>query len=518
MTTTFTERHGFKSDPFSSTNAETEEELQDYFVPPPYFATVLGDPKAPVSNVVFAPRGAGKTAQRRMIEEESVGQAQFLCLTYDSFDTGGTGVLSNPTLEAHLVEVSRLITVGILERLTAPGEADKLDRRDKEVVKAASELFLARLSALEYERAIKSVKSAGQRAGDFWRQYGGVVAAGVAALMKRAGLDPVSLPDDLQATALSPDGSARFFYGELLRIARRLGWRAVYILVDKVDETPTTSTNADAAFNLIRPLLVDLPTLETPGAAFKFFLWDQTEQSFRLGGGRPDRMQVVTLNWSVQELELMLTRRLRSFSDGAVETFNSMLCPDAKIDAHKLLAYLAHGSPRDMIRMAATIIAEQTRHSGSAACITEHSLLQGVQNFSLQRSQELYPQFLPDLQKVGQPTFTINGISSDVFRFTTQAGRSKVQKWQNSGAVDKIAELANPSGRPTYLYGIVDPRLVITTRGRDVRTALEQDIHVCNACARFVTSIDPELSCPHCGQSFETGLSGSLLEICTPNA
>jgi hypothetical protein len=513
VTATFTERHGFKSDPFSSTNAETEEELQDYFVPPPYFATVLGDPKSPASNVVFAPRGAGKTAQRRMIEEESVGQGQFLCLTYDSFDFG-INVLRNPTIETHLIEISRLITTGILERLTAPGEADKLDDREKQVVKAAAELFLSRLSALEYERAVRSVKSLGQRAGDFWQKYGGVVAAGIAALMKKVGLDPVQLPQDLQEATLSPDGSARYFYVELLKICRRLGWKAVYILVDKVDETPTTATSADAAFNLIRPLLVDLPTLEAPGAAFKFFLWDQTEESFRIGGGRPDRMHVVTLNWSVNELELMLTRRLLAFSDGQVDTFNQMLCSDVTVDAHKLLAYLAHGSPRDMIRMAASVIAEQTRHSGEAPCITEKSLFQGVQSFSLQRSQELYPQFLPDLQKVGEPTFTITGISSDIFRFTTQAGRSKVQKWQNAGAVDKIAELPNQAGRPTYLYGFADPRLVITVRGRDVQTALRQDLHVCGACARFVTSVDPELSCPHCGQSFESGTSRSLLDVC----
>ena len=516
MTTpTFTARHGFKSDPFSSTNAETEDELKDYFVPPPYFATVLGDPASPSSNIVFAPRGAGKTAQRRMIENQSADQDRYLCVTYDSFDTGGTSVLSSPTLDGHLVEVCRLMTVGILERLTDESEAEKLDKRQKEVVKAAGELFLARLSALEYEKALKSVKSFGQKTSDFWHKYGGIVAVGIAALMKKAGLDPVQLPEDLRASTLSPDGSARYFYTELLKICRSLGWSSVYVLVDKVDETPSTNTDPASAFKLIRPLLVDLPTLEAAGAAFKFFLWDQTEEAFRTGGGRPDRVQVVTLDWTVIELELMLSRRLRSFSGGAVESFNALMCSDGKVDSHRLLAYLANGSPRDMIRMAASIIAEQTRHSSDTKCVTEVTLLRGIQVFAQQRSQELYPQHLADLKKVGKPSFTITELSGDIFRVTTQAARSKVQKWQATGAVDKIADLPNPSGRPTYLYGINDPRLAITVRGKDVRASLHDDLHICGSCSRIVVISDPGLTCPHCGEGFDASQPTSLLDTCT---
>jgi hypothetical protein len=59
---------GFEGDPFESTNADNEPRLADYFVPPPYFPTVLGDARFPQSQVVLAPRGSGKTAQRRMIE------------------------------------------------------------------------------------------------------------------------------------------------------------------------------------------------------------------------------------------------------------------------------------------------------------------------------------------------------------------------------------------------------------------------------------------------------------------
>ena len=81
----FLEQFGFKLDPFESTDAENEPYLDGYFVPPPYFANVMGDPRSPSSHVVLAPRGGGKTAQRRMIEEQSE-QGSFLCVTYDQFD------------------------------------------------------------------------------------------------------------------------------------------------------------------------------------------------------------------------------------------------------------------------------------------------------------------------------------------------------------------------------------------------------------------------------------------------
>lgn len=63
---------GFKSNPFQYTNADQEENLEKYFIPPPYFQSVWGDPSKPSSCVIFAPRGGGKSAQRKMIETRSI--------------------------------------------------------------------------------------------------------------------------------------------------------------------------------------------------------------------------------------------------------------------------------------------------------------------------------------------------------------------------------------------------------------------------------------------------------------
>lgn len=43
----FLAQFGFTEDPFASTNAADEPNLSHYFVEPPYFASVMGDPRRP---------------------------------------------------------------------------------------------------------------------------------------------------------------------------------------------------------------------------------------------------------------------------------------------------------------------------------------------------------------------------------------------------------------------------------------------------------------------------------------
>ena len=85
---------GFLNHPFSKTNADEEPNLQNYFVPPPYFDAVVGDSSDPSAAVILAPRGAGKTALRRMVESQSI-KSRFLAVTYDRFEFGA-GDYSGP--------------------------------------------------------------------------------------------------------------------------------------------------------------------------------------------------------------------------------------------------------------------------------------------------------------------------------------------------------------------------------------------------------------------------------------
>ena len=114
-----------------------------------------------------------------------------------------------------------------------------------------------------------------------------------------------------------------------------------------------------SAYSFVRELLLDLPTLETPGIAFKFFLWDKIQPLYLAGGGRPDRIKIYTLEWKVEELRTMLEERMRAYSLNHTPSFNLLLCEDEEaFDVHRLIAYLAAGSPRDMIRLCKRIVSE----------------------------------------------------------------------------------------------------------------------------------------------------------------
>src|SRR5208337_605365 len=89
---------GFNDNPFQFTNADEEDHLQAYFIPPPYFNSVWGDPEAPQPHVVFAPRGGGKSAQRRMIEFKASEQNVF-AITYDRFENLAGHNLKNLSIE-----------------------------------------------------------------------------------------------------------------------------------------------------------------------------------------------------------------------------------------------------------------------------------------------------------------------------------------------------------------------------------------------------------------------------------
>lgn len=263
-------------------------------------------------------------------------------------------------------------------------------------------------------------------------------------------------------------------------------------------------------------MLLDLPTLETQGTGFKFFLWDEIGDAYRTGGGRPDRIQMLSLNWSVADLSQMLSQRLSVFSGERVTFLNDLLCDGVPVDVHALAAHLASGSPRDMIRTSKAVIDEETRVSAESTCVREESIWRGVQLFSEQRTQELFSPYLTDIKRVGRPTFVVNELASDVFHITTQGARAKVQNWMATGIVKQVGEKPNPPNRPMHLYGIVDLRVAITAMsGTEVRLVLGNFVIQCPQCSSVSVSAETNISCPSCGEQFALGEARSLLEVCS---
>lgn len=194
--TDFLSRHGLNADPFATFNAEEESLLATYFVRPPYFASVLGNPAQPKSSIVFAPRGGGKTAQRRVLEEDSQApDSKYLCVLYDQFPpVTSTAELQRLTVDDHLERVCVRVLMAILMEIEASSAAaNKLQKTDKDFI-AAQCARLENITREELETVIKSLKSQARLTGDWLRDHSGPVKIIVSTLLKKRGIDLGPMP------------------------------------------------------------------------------------------------------------------------------------------------------------------------------------------------------------------------------------------------------------------------------------------------------------------------------------
>ncbi len=112
----FYENLGFVSHPFVKTNADEEPLLEKYFVPPPFFDGVIGDPTSPSPAIVLAPRGGGKSALRRQIEIWAPDH-KVLAVTYDRFEFSDVQKLDDIGLPYHLRNIITRLLVAYLSYL-----------------------------------------------------------------------------------------------------------------------------------------------------------------------------------------------------------------------------------------------------------------------------------------------------------------------------------------------------------------------------------------------------------------
>jgi hypothetical protein len=451
-----------------------------------------------------------------MIELESAANGRFLCVTYDTFDQPANFSVDQADLAYHLNQVCRLILLGVLLELDEdPSLTDRLSAQDRQLLKHQSERFLGSLTVQQFGDAMRSIKSLGDRSSELWKKYGGPLAAAIQALLIKAGLGDVRVPSELVSEARQ-DETLRYHFESLLRVAQQLGFESVYVLVDRVDETPHTNGNVDATFALIRALLTELSVLEASGVGFKFFLWNRIEAAYRTHGGRPDRVEILRLDWSIEELQEMLSARLRAFSKGRVNSLNDLLCGATALDLHLLVCLLAARSPRDVIRLSKTIVNEQTRTGTGADCLDDTAINLGIRRFADDRALELFPDSLNELKRIGRCNFTISYIASDVFRINNNSARAKVQQWLNAGSVQQIGGVpSGGGGRPTNLYAITDLRVAIAAMSAtDVRVLIETFVLECPNCHSIQMCDDAQSICQSCGQGFAASDCRTLADVC----
>lgn len=489
----FLNKLGLKANPFQYTNADQEDLLESYFVPPPYFQSIWGTPDKPASCIVFAPRGAGKSAQRRMVEFRSKESGDVLTIEYSRFEFNNGTDLSKIDLQYHLTNIIRLILFSILLNIYEREMNHMyLESTDKRYLMELSRFYLTSLSPEEVKRSIQSIKSPFEKGIDFLNKRFWAVSAIISIVLHKLQMGPIAL--DRPGQLPNINSVSKNHLDLLAQVLLRLGYKCIYILIDKVDETELTGNDPEASFLLIRSMLRDLELLQQPHIGFKFFLWNEVSPHYKKFS-RADRVQQYELNWQREELRKMMQLRLQTFKLNSDDTlaFSDLLhgemSNEEKQAVESLLLAFAHGSPRDMIRIARQMISEQLRLNPYHGKITREAVKAAFNTFCEDRAKEILPpKILDELKKNKKLDFTTSHLVSTTFKIDANSARVKIKSWIDTGVVKNIDTImAGKNKKPVHHFAVVDARVAKAIFPElEFVEFLKKKVWMCNNCGIYL--------------------------------
>ena len=326
---------GLRDNPFAHWSAEQEPDLPCYFVDVERFDELLA---AAEPCVVFAARGCGKTAQRRMLAaqcrpEQADARRLAVHYGYDGFRRAlklAGDDLTRLQADHHAAAILRL-------GLAALQEAVRRDAPLGAALQRSDRAFS--LAALQRGYAPELLPP-------------GVALASAPA----AGLDPIE------------------HLSNLVALLADCGLGPLVVLVDGLDEFLPMADDPARIADFLAPLLGTLPLIEREGLAFKFFLPQKVEEELcRRLWFRRDRLRFFHVTWTEQALQAMLGQRLAHFSSGGGRVYTQLgqLCrPElaGRLDAE--LVSLVEGRPRFALALADLLLRTHCQASAPAEQIT----------------------------------------------------------------------------------------------------------------------------------------------------
>lgn len=319
-------RLGFSDDPFALYEADQERAYLPYlFVDRPYVHEILGNPAHPQVAFLFAGRGGGKTATREMVAYQcrfAELRRQALAVRYYDFSLLAeqvNGDLSRLTLRHHARAIVRATLQAIVEEVPATF-FEFLEPFDRTLLMSYAAHFGDSVARLKFRQILHDEPAA------------------------------------IDWTELTPREILEMLANLVTQLGRskEVRYQALYILVDRVDET---AAGVDGAMALLKPLASESSFLETPHAAFKFFLQlevgEQLQQAVTL---RPDRMCIRTIVWDATALTGLIQQRLKYFSNGRVSRLEELCASGAKAQIMERLIQVCDHSPRTLIRLCHDLI------------------------------------------------------------------------------------------------------------------------------------------------------------------
>lgn len=480
-----------KGNPFEHYTAETEPDIAQYAVRPPYLQSIIARAEALSSFILFGDRGSGKSATRitvfkeiwkKVADDENPNARKPFVVNLSDFSqlqaTFAKGKLSDRDIvgvAAFAVIEEMLAWLSSLEDEERAIFIQGLDKEERTLVLALINGFY--LTIPEMDRSVtnsetfrilnsawttKSAVWLSKR----WDHISKIAAAAISALSKKQLDDAVDISAPAEALLKSLTGdtakSARAVLGKLVEFVTAFGFGGICVLVDKLDETPGTSNSAEATARLIHPLLAHIQLLEVNGFSWILFLWSNVQSHFNdKYPVRLDKIAHANITWNADSLREMLEARIRFFSEGRL-SFADLLVKGTDADkAFSALSDLAVSSPRELIKLLDTVFREHdARGVAAPSLIDQVSLDSGQDKYAKQNIGSWFAaKPLQQVLRLGKRSF-VNKDVQNAFKMSDQGARVRIKKWEDEGLIRQNG--TSPSevgGKAVYRFEVSDARV-----------------------------------------------------------
>lgn len=478
------------SNPFEHYTAETEPNIAQYAVRPPYLQAISDRVHGLSSFILFGDRGAGKSATRITVYKEVWKGASNQSAPQNSFIVNLTdySYIQEPFRKDRLTErdIIGIVAFSVIEQMLAwlasLEEAERetciagLDKHQRTLSLALLRGFYLSIPEMDRELstsdALKLLNSAWTTKSAIWttgrwEALSKILAAAVNALTKKQmGDDSIDISEPAEALLRSLVGDSpnapKAILSKLVEFAQAFGFKGICVLVDKVDETPATSNSAEATAKLIHPLLSHIQLLEIPNFSWIFFLWSNVQTHFNAKLAiRLDKIAHANITWDPESLKEMLDKRVSFFSSGT-KTFADLF--EEKLDPTEVfleLTTISINSPRELIKLMDIIFREHdARGSEAPKKIDRISLEIGQDKYATETIGSWYSKApLQQVLRLGKTSF-INKDVQNTFKIGDQGARVKIKGWEDTGLVRQNGTTPSETGgKQSYRYEVADSRV-----------------------------------------------------------
>ncbi|MBI5950753.1 MAG: ATP-binding protein [Chloroflexi bacterium] len=374
---------GFQRFPFDRPEAGNEEFarpdfLASCFVEPRGFERVFGQADSPVTSLLFAARGTGKTACRVMMDYYC--QNGLARLSSAQFGEPNF-VLSVPHI--------RLDNVREIARQSAEDKASPqifAEHHALEIMRQAVPAFVSLIAKnTEFARKVTNLSKANFEDLSFYIiLYSAYLTSPQKEFLRDIGVAMPPIENQMRGLVGQSVAHERSLSWGPILIQQRIGasplfhlerWamlmpvtgiKSIYVLVDGVDELMESADDPQYAHALIRPILTNLKLMDgTHHLAFKFFLPSDIEtnvladKKFRMDRG----FVIQKLEWKPDDLVDILRERLGALRrpdyeirDRTAAGFDSLCMPELRGQIEQDIIEITKGNPRRLMNFCSLMI------------------------------------------------------------------------------------------------------------------------------------------------------------------